>query len=503
MARKTSLANGWLEEKLKSAASHAFEHVASNHLERKGLAVDFSAGSVPYDYALHIGAASSDKLAGGGDRDYLWGRAGVDALSGGGDMDNLFGDAGNDLLVGGAEGDRLMGGTGNDQLYGGMDPDGLMGGMGNDLLDEGAGHGDLNGGMGDDILIGGLGADAFMISADSGNDVIRDFTAGPGMFDHLALHGLSWADLSFADTAEGVKVSWDGGSVVLNGVVKADLSQDDFMFADAPELPPSSRQADAPRPERSTPSQEGPVVSSGEPKQSALDSIADAMIRRDTMVKFAFVGDERYAVNIGTADLDQLAGTDAWDQLFGRDGNDQLQGNGGDDILQGDAGDDSLSGGMGSDRIDGGAGVDNLSGGDMEDEVMGGDGADTIDAGAGHDMIDGGMGNDTIRGGAGADAFMVMPDSGHDIVLDFEATGAAQGAFDHLALIDIRPEQVTVSDTAAGARVAWDTNADGSADGSVLLQGVYMADLRQSDFMFNEEPAFIVGISTAGSDYVF
>ena len=44
---------------------------------------------------------------------------------------------------------------------------------------------------------------------------------------------------------------------------------------------------------------------------------------------------------------------------------------------------------------------------------------------------------------------------------------------------------------------------DGTADGSVLLQGVYKADLRQSDFMFNEEPAFIVGVSTAGSDYVF
>lgn len=503
MVTKKGTANGWLEESIKSAASRAFERVASHHLEKKGLAFDFDAGHAPYDYAVQIGAAASDTLMGTDGLDYLWGRIGADALSGGAGMDNLFGDAGDDLLVGGAGGDRLMGGMGNDKLYGGMESDGLMGGMGNDVLDEGAGHGDLNGGMGDDVLIGGLGADAFMISADSGNDVIRDFTAGPGMFDHLAIHGLHWSDLSFMDTAEGVKVSWDSGSVLLNGVMKADLSQDDFMFAEAPELPPSSRPADEPPPERATPSQQGPSVSGSAAKHRPLDSIADAMIRRDTPVQLAFTGDESYAIQVGTSESDQLAGSEAWDHLFGRDGNDQLLGNGGDDILQGDAGDDTLSGGMGSDRLDGGIGADNLSGGNMEDEVMGGDGVDTIDAGAGHDMIDAGMGNDTIRGGAGADAFMVMPDSGHDIVLDFEAQGAAQGAFDHIALIDIMPDQVTVGDMQTGARIAWDTNGDGTADGSVLLQGVYKANLRQSDFMFNEEPAFIVGISTVGSDYVF
>lgn len=503
MAKLRSLANGRFEEKIKLAASHAFEHVANNHLQNKGLVFDFDAGHAPYTYAVQIGTAFSNARVGNYERDYLWGLSGDDSLSGGGEMDNLFGDSGNDLLVGGAGGDRLVGGMGDDRLYGGKDADGLMGGMGNDMLDEGEGHGDLNGGMGDDILIGGLGADAFMISADSGHDVIVDFTAGPGMFDHLAIEDLSWSDFNFEDTTDGVKVSWDGGSVILNGVMKADLSQDDFMFADSPELPPASRPAGVPSPERATPSQEGPVIAGVEPKHSAIDSIADAMTKREAPVELAFTGDEHYTIQIGTSNPDHLAGSDAWDQLFGRDGDDELMGNGGDDILQGDAGDDMLTGGMGSDRLDGGAGSDNLSGGDMEDEVMGGDGDDVIDAGAGHDMIEGGKGNDTITGGTGADAFMVMPDSGHDIVLDFEAIGAAQGAFDHIAFIDILPAQVSVSDTSMGALVAWDTNGDGTSEGSVLLQGVYMDDLRQSDFMFNEEPAFIVGISTIGSDYVF
>ena len=503
MKNKQSLTSAWLDEKVKSAASHAFERVANNYLERKGLAFDFNAGSAPYDYGIQIGTASMNTLMGGSDRDYLWGRAGADALSGGDEMDNVFGDAGDDLLVGGGGSDRLMGGMGNDKLYGGMEADGLMGGMGNDLLDEGAGHGDLNGGMGDDILIGGMGADAFMISADSGNDVIRDFTAGPGMFDHLAINDLSWSDLNFADTSAGVKISWDSGSVVLNGVLKADLSQDDFMFADTPELPPSSRSASGPRAERATSSQDSPVVAGPEPKHSAVDSIADTMIRRDIPVTLSFTGDERHAIQVGTSKSNQLVGSDAWDQLFGRDGNDQLQGNGGDDILQGDAGDDTLSGGMGSDRLDGGDGADYLSGGEMEDDIMGGSGADVIDGGAGHDMIEGGMGNDTIRGGAGADAFMVMPDSGNDVVLDFEARGAAQGAFDHIAFMDVMADQVSVKNTSSGALVSWDANGDGTSEGSVLLQGIYTADLRQSDFMFNEGPAFIVGISTLGSDYVF
>jgi serralysin len=503
MAKTNSSAIRGRVDKSEPPASQAFERFTNHYLQKNGLAADFDAGLAPYNYAVQIGTASSNALTGKSDRDYLWGLAGADSLGGGEERDNLFGDMGDDLLVGGADGDRLVGGMGNDQLYGGTEADGLMGGMGNDLLDEGAGHGDLNGGMGDDVLIGGQGADAFVIAPDSGNDVIRDFTAGPGMFDHLAIQDLSWDDLSFEDTGAGVKVSWEGGSVTLNGVMKADLAQDDFMFGDAPELPPSSRPADAPRPERATPSQDGPAISGPEPKNSAADRVADAMIKRDIPVGLTFSGDERYSIKVGTSDSDVFSGSEAWDQLFGRDGNDRLQGNGGDDILQGDAGEDTLSGGTGSDRLDGGAGADNLSGGDMEDEVMGGDGDDVIDAGAGHDMIEGGMGDDTLTGGTGADAFIVMPDSGNDVVLDFEATGAAQGAFDHIAFIDILPNQVSVSDTSAGARIVWDTNDDDTADGAVLLQGVYMADLRQSDFMFNEEPAFIVGISTVGSNYVF
>lgn len=139
----------------------------------------------------------------------------------------------------------------------------------------------------------------------------------------------------------------------------------------------------------------------------------------------------------------------------------------------------------------------------MVDDIMGMDGADSIDAGAGHDMIEGGMGDDTITGGTGADAFIVDPHSGFDTITDMEVRGEAQGAFDHLALRDIRPDQVTVVDQTEGAFVSWNTDRDADAEGGVLLQGVFRADLRQSDFMFVDAPGFVAGISETGSDWIF
>jgi serralysin len=470
-------------------------------LERFGATFDFDAGSASHDYRVAIGTQGGESIGGTGARDYLWGMRGNDLLAGGIENDNLYGDLGADVLTGGAGEDLLVGGQGDDRLFGGAEPDGLRGGAGNDYLDEGAGHGDLDGGPGNDTIVGGPGADAFMVMPGSGDDVIKDFTAGSGMFDHLALSNLRWAELSFADTATGVRVSWGGGSVLLEGVFKADLAQDDFMFADSPDLPPAARPPTGPTSERPSQSSAGPDIDGAGPNER-VDSLADALLRNHRF-QFSFSGEEEYRVGIGTMQGDDLVGRSTWDHLFGRDGNDKLVGMDGDDILLGDAGADLLDGGNGHDRLDGGPETDTLSGGAGEDNLDGGDGNDHLDAGEGHDMLNGGMGNDAYVGGAGADAFMVMPDSGHDVVLDFEARGEAQGAFDHVALMDIMPSQVHVNDTTNGALVWWDTDGDDMADGSILLKGVAVADLRQSDFMFNAEPAFVAGVSDVGSWYVF
>lgn len=180
------------------------QDLASQYMASEGFTFDFNAGRERYDYQVSVGDEGRDVLGGRGDRDHFWGLDGDDQLSGTRENDVLYGDQGRDTLSGGDGADRLTGGRDGDRLYGGEDADALMGGAGGDYLDEGAGHGDLNGGMGDDTLVGGAGPDAFAVDPTSGNDVIRDFTAGPGMFDHLALRDLRWEDLSFEDTAAGV-----------------------------------------------------------------------------------------------------------------------------------------------------------------------------------------------------------------------------------------------------------------------------------------------------------
>lgn len=483
-------------------SEESFNHQFDAYLASGGASFDFDAGREHYKYQIAIGNDAPNVLGGANARDYFWGLGGNDSISGGRQDDILYGDSGNDVLSGGDGADRGVGGSGNDSVYGGRGDDMVMGGPGNDYLDEGAGHGGLEGGPGNDTLVGGQGPDAFVVEPGSGDDVIRDFTAGPGMFDHLALRNLRWEDLSFLDTSTGVKISWTGGSVLLEGVHKANLAQDDFMFADEPDLPPSSRDAEGPAPERPSPSQEGPQFRAHELPGERFDRIADKALK-DGPVQFTFQGDETYQVAVGTNGNDRFSGGAAWDHFFGRDGNDTASGGDGDDILQGDAGNDSLSGGAGADRLDGGMGNDTLAAGAAGDEVMGRDGNDSIDAGAGHDMIEGGRGDDTIAGGTGADAFIVSPDSGFDTILDFEATGEAQGAFDHLALRDIQPQEVSVADTANGAVVTWDTRGNPNPEGGVLLVGVFKADLRQSDFMFIDQPGFVAGISDFGSDYIF
>jgi predicted butyrate kinase (DUF1464 family) len=82
----------------------------------------------------------------------------------------------------------------------------------------------------------------------------------------------------------------------------------------------------------------------------------------------------------------------------------------------------------------------------------------------------------------------------YDKIRGLAASLAVQYAF-----MDIMPNQVKVADTAEGAMVSWDLNGDGAADGSVALVGIQVADLCQSDFMFNGKAGFVVGVSTIGS----
>ncbi len=448
------------------------------------------------DYLLFIGDRHSDRLTGADEQmNIAFGRAGNDHLVGGAMDDDLIGGSGNDRLIGGEGSDHLVGGAGNDQLVGGGQADTLMGGNGNDVLDEGGGHGDLDGGRGNDVLTGGPGADAFMISPDSGNDVITDFRAGVGMFDHLAVMDIEPEQFRFKDTQDGVLISWDtnkgDGSVLLEGVFKADLAQDDFMFVDDRHLiDPASAHADRVTAEhfvKDEGSESAPTTAGETPSQ--FQRSVDG-----NLIKYGSDGQN-----------DVFQATAKNDFYFGLGGDDHLYGGRGDDHLAGDAGNDVLGGGDGRDDLRGGDGNDQLYGGAMADNLMGGAGNDYLSAGAGHDMLEGGAGNDVYNGGDGADAFMVSHGSGNDVVVAGFDPGP--GAFDHIAFMDILPNEVSVTDSLSphgdghtGVLVNW-------SDGSIFLEGIQKSQLAQDDFMFNavEGGAFVPdpSISTEGSEMIF
>ncbi len=216
------------------------------------------------------GSNFGDTLTGATGRNYLGGLAGNDTMSGGDGNDVLFGGEGNDRLDGGngidwisyyyadgavvaslnlqgliqntgSEGldyltgfEILEGSMFHDTLTGSAFKNELWGQDGHDILNGLAGNDILSGGSGNDSLSGGTGRDEFLFFAgSSGFDRIFDFT---GNFnDWIGFESsifLSAASVLAAtqDTASGARISWSGGSVLLVGVDKNELSQSDFFI---------------------------------------------------------------------------------------------------------------------------------------------------------------------------------------------------------------------------------------------------------------------------------
>ncbi len=122
-------------------------------------------------------------------------------------------------LTGTAGADTLDGGQGDDRLFGMEGADSLIGGTG------------------DDRMSGGLGDDTFVfLTAGTGADTITDFTAGAASEDTIEFATTLFADyaaLSAAVTDDGTDATITiapGDTIVLKGVVAADLHADDFTF---------------------------------------------------------------------------------------------------------------------------------------------------------------------------------------------------------------------------------------------------------------------------------
>ena len=151
------------------------------------------------------------------------------------DVEHLTGSTHNDVLAGDRRDNVLDGGAGDDKLYGGPGggDDVLVGNTGNDRLFGGQGQDRLEGGTGNDRLAGGHGADVFIFESGHGTDTITDFSDTEDKID-LSAFGLSgYDDLTVSSSTDGVTIdlsAHDGGTILLEGFVMANLDAADFLF---------------------------------------------------------------------------------------------------------------------------------------------------------------------------------------------------------------------------------------------------------------------------------
>lgn len=182
------------------------------------------------------GGADDDVLDGGLGADRLNGGDGDDRLEGGGAADVLGGADGNDVLNGGGGADTLNGGDGDDRIHAGSGVDIVKGGTGADRLYGGGSADTIEGGSGDDYMAGGSGNDLFVFRGPSGADVIADFKAGEGAGDVIAFRAdlfTDFADVKAHTTNDGLGncvIAKDGVSIMLEGVIRGRLAEDDFVF---------------------------------------------------------------------------------------------------------------------------------------------------------------------------------------------------------------------------------------------------------------------------------
>jgi Ca2+-binding RTX toxin-like protein len=96
----------------------------------------------------------------------------------------------------------------------------VVGGNGRDTLESRGGH---------DVLTGGAGADSFVFLGRTGDRRITDFDPDTDQLT-LQIANLTQSDTSLTDTGTGLRISWDGGSVLLEGLDLGDFTQDDILF---------------------------------------------------------------------------------------------------------------------------------------------------------------------------------------------------------------------------------------------------------------------------------
>ena len=319
----------------------------------------------------------------------------------------------------------IIAGSGNDRIYGGQFGDNVLGGNGNDTLRGLGGEDTLFGNEGDDLITGGTGND--WLEGGGGHDLIW----GQDGEDNIV-------------GGDGLNTLWGGnGSDTINGGNDADL-----IYGNAGD---------------------DTLVGGG-----GADRI------------FGGLDDD---IVYGGAGNDSLYGYDGDDHLFGELGNDTMYGQAGQDTIFAGNGNDTCYGGddadrifgfSGNDRLFGQSGDDQLFGERGDDTLLGGEGADTLNGGLGLDRLIGGLGNDVLVGGGQGDTFVFAGGHGRDTIRDFDALSANE-KIDFSALGSLNSFGDVLGATSV---VAGGVRINTGGGNSILLEGVALADLDASDFIF-------------------
>ena len=355
--------------------------------------------------------------------------------------------------------------------------DTLIGDAGDNFLDGRGGDDIIDGGAGDDVIVGG---DNDTIEGGDGNDTVR-------------LGGLA-ADYSVSTV--------DGITTILSSTEALTLTGVEFVeFADETvDLNP------APTPT------EGPDNLTGTDGNDTIDGLGgddtiaggagfdfirggdcDDRIEGSTQAdnlggdngNDTILGGQGVDVLFGGLGNDRLFGGADDDRLFGQIGNDQLFGEGGNDLLVGDQGFDFIRGGDGNDRIEGGDQADNLGGDNGNDTILGGQGVDVLFGGLGNDRLIGGADNDRLFGQFGADTFIFADGHGQDTIGDFNALNALEKIdLSGISALGVYADYDALNASGAVTTSGGGVLIDTGGGNSILLAGVSLTDLDNTDFIF-------------------
>jgi Ca2+-binding RTX toxin-like protein len=371
-----------------------------------GITTEAETRAVSGNDVIYLGNGK-DLGRGGFGNDVIYGEAGDDTLAGGGDNDALFGGAGKDLIAGDYVND-LLANQADDYLDGGADDDTLYGVGGSDILIGGTGNDTLYGGEGQDIYIfnKGDGTDT-VIDNKADNNIIR-FGEGVLSSDITLRLGSLMLDIGNGDAIH--IENFNRNDVYNSSVVSS------FEFADGTAL--NTAELLARGFDLDGTAQDDEMWGTNITDRMRGFAGKDAMIGAggDDSLQGGAGDDILFGDDVTTynSSFSIAADTHGKDSLDGGDGNDQLVGGGNDDTLMGGAGNDKLYGdgdGLaaqyhGSDTLDGGDGDDELSGNGGNDVLLGGAGDDKLYGGDGNDRLDGGSGTNTLYGGAGDDTYI-------------------------------------------------------------------------------------------------